>query len=439
MHKFVIMDPKPLRIYTPYDSPRLRYIAGILLGEILGLQWELTSDKRKIRTPPVINYSEEHIEGTFRIAPDGILSETGIKARDIQISQWKDLPVFFTGESPDFPFDIFAASFFLISRYEEYLDHQPDKHGRFRASSSIAFRFGFLNTPVVDLWTREMSKALLKKFRTMTFKRNEFEAIVTIDSDEAFAFHGKGILKSLEGFVNDLRTVAGEKYKNRNKEKDPYDTYDYIIEKLDSSGSESRFFFPVGDHSGFDRNPSWKNEKYRFLIDRIAGKFATGLHSSYYCPEKKLLRTEVERLRTILNRQITINRFHFLRFVMPDSFRILSESGIREDYSMGYPEEPGFRAGIARPFFFYDLVSEKQTELKIYPFQVMDVTLREYKKFDINEAREVISRFIDITRNAGGVFVSIWHNTTFSDDFGWQGWKGVFEFTLKNQENDSLS
>ena len=48
------------------------------------------------------------------------------------ISQWKGLPVFFqTTSDSDIPFDVFAASFFLVSRYEEYLEFQPDAHGRF--------------------------------------------------------------------------------------------------------------------------------------------------------------------------------------------------------------------------------------------------------------------------------------------------------------------
>ena len=55
--------------------------------------------------------------------------------------------------------------------------------------------------------------------------------------------------------------------------------------------------------------------------------------------------------------------------------RILIDAGIAEDYSMGYPDEPGFRAGIARPYYFYDVAEDHQTNLKIFPFQVMDATL----------------------------------------------------------------
>jgi hypothetical protein len=119
---------------------------------------------------------------------------------------------------------------------------------------------------------------------------------------------------------------------------------------------------------------------------------------------------------------------------MPESYRYICGIGITGDYSMGYPDEPGFRAGISRPFYFYDLLEDRQTNLKIIPFQVMDVTLYHYKKLDPATAKELILKLIKETRKSGGLFVSIWHNTTLLEDVEWQGWREVFEFMLKNQK-----
>ena len=57
------MLSRPVRIYSTHDVPRLRYIAGIILGDILGLSWELITDKRKLGKHPVINYSNDNISG----------------------------------------------------------------------------------------------------------------------------------------------------------------------------------------------------------------------------------------------------------------------------------------------------------------------------------------------------------------------------------------
>ena len=433
------MDARPLRIYSTADIPRLRYIAGIILGDILGLQWEIVTDKRKLGKHPVINYSCEKIAGCFKICPYGLLSEIGISSREIAVSKWSGLPVFFhVDSSSDLPFDIFAASFYLIGRYEEYLHYKSDQHGQYPASSSIAFRNGFLGRPVIDLWAREFSKALLKKFQTLTFRRNDFSALVTVDVDKPFAYQGRNFLSSLGGLFRDLTTVDGhpiDRYRTVVKgDKDPFEVFDYISENIKKHFCDARFFFPVGDHSRFDKNPSWKNGEYRKLIHRISGTFKTGLCPSFHATRNKsLIDAEKNRLRLIINTEISMSRFHSERFFMPLSFLALDNSGITEDYSMGYPEEPGFRASIARPFYFYNISEDRPTALKVIPYQVMDSTLCDHKKLDPENAKEIILELISETKRAGGTFVSIWHNTSLLENAERLGWREVFEFMLKNQ------
>ena len=433
------MDSRPVKIYSTENVPRLRYIAGIILGDILGLSWEVITDKRKLGKHHVINYSSENITGSFKISPDSLLFETGISAREIIVSEWKGLPVFFpTSSDSDLPFDIFAASFFLVSRYEEYLEFQPDEYGRFNASSSLAFKNGFLGIPIVDLWAKELVKAFLKRFQTLAFKRNEYKALLTIDSDEPFAFPGKSLFMSIGELFRNLKGNSGNsgsRHRTLAKgEKDPYDVFDYIIGNIEKSNADTRFFFPVGDHSKYDKNPSWKNDEYRKLIHRIADKYKTGLHPSFYTAgNSALVNAEALRLKAILGKEIILSRFHYIRLFMPQSYRDIHNAGISEDYSMGYPDEPGFRAGIARPYYFYDVSEDQQTSLKIIPFQVMDVTFCNYKNLDPVASKEVILVLMNETRKVGGLFVSIWHNTSLLDNPEWQGWREVFEFMLKNQ------
>ena len=434
------MDSGPVKIYSAEDTPRLRYIAGIILGDILGLHWEIITDKRKLGKHPVINYSPDNISGSFKICPDSILFEKGILSKQIIISEWKGLPVFFqTKSDSDLPFDIFAASFYLVSRYEEYLEFTPDTFGRFPCSNSIAFKNGFLGKPVIDLWAKEMSKAFLKRFPTLVFKRNEYRALLTIDTDQPFAYQGKNIFRSIGGLFLDKNstpeTVSG-RYRIMTKgEKDPFDVFDYMIENIEKTGTDTRFFFPVGNRSKYDKNPSWKNDEYRNLIHKIGEKYQIGLHPSFIAGgDGSLINIEADRLKSIIAKEVNFSRFHFIRLFMPRSYINILNAGISEDYSMGYPEEPGFRASIARPYLFYDVSDDKLTKLRIIPFQVMDGTLYDYKKLDPFGAKEVILKMISETRKAGGLFVSIWHNTSLLDNEEWKGWRDVFEFIIKNQK-----
>jgi hypothetical protein len=434
------MDSGPVKIYSSEDSSRLRYIAGIILGDILGLSWEVITDKRKLGKHPVINYSSEKVLNSFKITPDPILFEKGFCLKTTDTVEWKGLPVFFqTNSDSDLPFDIFAASFFLVTRYEEYPEFIPDKYGRFPAAASVAFKNGFLDRPVVDLWAKELAKALLKKFPTIVFKRNEYKALLTIDTDQPFAYLGKNIFRSIGGFFKEkdgITDTVSDRYRIMTREeKDPYDVFDYITAAIEADSVETRFFFPVGDRSRYDTNPSWKNEEYRQLIRRIALNYKVGLHPSYVAGrDGAMISDEVVRLKSILGNDIILSRFHFIRLSMPLSYKNLLLSGLIEDFSMGYPDETGFRAGIARPFYFYDITADRQTSLKIVPFQIMDGTLYDYKKLDPAGSKEKILHLINETKKVGGLFVSIWHNTSLLDNKDCKGWREVFEFMIKNQK-----
>ena len=433
------MLPGPVKIFTTSNVPRLNYVADLILNEILGLSWEIITDKRRLGKSPVINYSDYAIPGSFKISPVSLLFEKDIRNQEITVSEWRDLPVFFqTPQDSDMPFDIFAATFYLVTRYEEYLDFIPDKHGRFTASSSLAFRNGFLRVPVVDLWAKELAKVLVRKYQTLSFKRNEFKSVLTIDIDEPFAYRGRNLIGNLGGFIHDITASTGQVSHRigclTGREKDPFEVYDYLTEKIKIYNSETKFFFPVGNRSDYEKNPSWKNEEYRKLIRGIADDFDIGLHPSFRASTDFLAASsELKRLNAIVARDILVSRFHFLKINIPVSYRNISLTGIQEDYSMGYPDEPGFRAGIGRPFHFFDVAEDKITALKIFPFQVMDITLTGYKKLDPDSAKEVVQELIGETRKAGGLFISIWHNTTLTDNPDCRGWRELFEFTLANQ------
>jgi hypothetical protein len=122
-----------------------------------------------------------------------------------------------------------------------------------------------------------------------------------------------------------------------------------------------------------------------------------------------------------------ISRQHYLMLSFPHTYQQLQKLGIREDYSMGYAANSGFRAGTFTPFRFYDLTTECETTLVIHPFAVMDVTLRHYLKLTPDDALERIKQLIDKVRKVDGTFTSLWHNESLSEHGVWKGWRGIFE------------
>jgi hypothetical protein len=428
------METIDIKLYTEKTTPRLEYIVKLILGQILGLKFDLITDKRKIGNTPLINYSREKINGSFHIIPGGLVTESGIRDFAPPIGSFNEIITLFPDDhAGDIPFDIFSASFFLVSRYEEYLPFIPDKHGRFPASSSVAYRSGFLQKPVIDLWAKQMALALIKKFPFLAFKRNEFKSLVTFDIDHAFAFRGKGFFRGAAGLVSDMirgggiervQTVSGSS-------KDPFDVYDYIIEKIRENGSEATFFLPFGRRSEFDNNTPADSHLYIDLSRKLSEQFQTGIHFSYTSgTDDSSMSREMRKFTQALGSKPLISRQHYLLLSFPSTYRSLISNNIQSDFTMGYASEPGYRAGISRPFRFYDLGSEQETQLIISPFQIMDVTLKDYRKLSPSGAINIIEELVTETRNVGGLFTSIWHNSNLTDRDEWNGWRAVFEYVL---------
>ena len=432
------MAPGTVLIFTNSDTPRLRYIAGILLGDTLGLRWDVVCDRRRLGKHPVINYSTEKVAGSFRIEPSGLLTEKGISAINILVSDWKGLPVFFRSDGePDFPFDIFSAAFYLITRYEEYLPHDADAYGRFRASSSLAFRNGFLDKPVVDLWAWEFAKGLLRKFQSLTFRRNEFRSLLTVNIGQPSASRGRNFMGSVSGFFHNLASAAVHSDHHQgtgNGEKDPFRVFKYIFDKIDSTGTDCKFFLPMGDNSRFDRNPSWKNDDFRKTILKISDRYDVCLQLSYDAADSSTETSrEQKRLMSVLSRGVERGRVHHLKSLLPGPYANIERSGLKEDYSMGYPDQPGFRAGTARSFYLYNLQEERQSGLKIVPFQFRDTSSEAEKTIDPATARTMIRKLLDATRKAGGTFVSVWYTESLIENEKCRAWRDVFEYLLEIQ------
>jgi hypothetical protein len=132
-------------------------------------------------------------------------------------------------------------------------------------------------------------------------------------------------------------------------------------------------------------------------------------------------------MEEITGKKININRYHYLRFQVHSSYPRLVKHNIVEDYSMGYAPRIGFRAGICVPYYFFNLKTNEQTDLKIFPFAFMDATFTHYYRMDNEHALEKIRMLMNTTYEVGGVFIGVWHNSSFTEQKEWKGWRSIFE------------
>lgn len=423
-------------IYTHKITHRNKYIFNLIFKDILDVDFTLISDAEefKLFNGVKLSYTTSPVCDELFFSSRNLLFETGICEQNISVFDFNNSKVFFsTGKISALPFDVFAASFYLVSRYEEYLPHIRDEYDRFDAKDSIAFINGFLQKPVINTWTNWVKKLLLEKYPQLVFPEKKYEFVSTIDIDNAYAYREKGFTRSIGGYLKSILKFNFSEIAERTKvilrlQKDPYDTYDFQLDILKKYKFKSIYFFLLGDYGVNDKNLPIESKKFQSLIKMLGDYAYVGIHPSYGSNKStEQLKKEVGRLSGVLHRDVTISRQHFLKLTLPETYRNLIDLDITDDYTMGYASQIGFRASICTPFNFYDLDMDIETKLKIHPFAVMEGTLKYYMKVQPEDALKKIKPLIDEAKAVNGVFISLWHNDSLSNQKLWIGWQSVYQ------------
>lgn len=366
----------------------------------------------------------------------GLLEHADYSRLKTEWGKYNDIDVLFPRKFGTFPFDVLAGGFFLLTRYEEYWRHEGDNMGRYLPSTSTVGQKNLLKYPLVDMWRKEFCDFLVSKFPQLIRKKHEFRFLSTVDIDSAYAFSHKGFYRTFGGVAKDLMKFN---FKNlsqrlsvlRNPTLDPYDTYDYIERVHKDFQQPLQYFFLLADFGEYDKGLPYNSKGLQSLIKRLAKKHTIGIHPGVasYKRYNTLLR-EKSRLETILGKQVKASRQHYLMLKFRATYRLLKATGIEHDYTLGYAQEIGFRASTCRPFTWFDLKKNEESNLTIHPFSYMDATLNYYLELSPESAISEIEELMTTVHKYQGEFISIWHNETLTDKGVWKDWRQVLEYTL---------
>jgi hypothetical protein len=392
-----------------------------------------------------MSYTKQQLGNEFFIKSHDILFEQGLSDVDIHVQNWEETKCFFfIGDKCGLPFDIFSAAFYLLSRYEEYLPHVKDEFGRFTAIESLAYKEGFLKQPVVDIWAYKFKEALQKQFPKFQFPKRTYQIKPIIDVPCAYNYKLKGIMRTLGGTLKDFSRLRLRSLYMRfavllGFKHDPFDTFKYIINRQKSSKFKFLFFFLIGDYSTYDKGINPNKKKFVSLIKYIGDYCKVGLKTSYFAIENDtLLKKEKRRMEDILNTNLKASRQSFSKLNLPESYRNLIALEVQEDYTMGYVNHMGFRAGSCTPFLFYDLDYEIQTPLKIVPYHLMDYALLKHRS--LLDKKKVLNEMIREIKQVDGEFVPVFHNYTFGDVTNrWEGFKELFNIILDSPDETNIN
>lgn len=424
-----------------------RYILEFLLGEVLKIEFEIKTDN-------VATY--RFVLGNSRL----VINDAFFSKLDDAYPYYKDFKLipdeidYMTCEDFDYAFpvlfgddtvnnddgfiscgnDIIAASFFMLTRWEEISTIDRDKHDRYREEKSLAIRFGFHQRPIVNEYINLLAKMLNDSGFDIVIPKRKFNLFLTHDVDDIARYDKLSkIIKALGGDIINrkslrtfFRTIKDVSKIRLRKMPDVYNRFNFIMDLSEKRHAKSAFYFIPGldgeEDVRFDINDNMVHE---IIASINARSHIIGIHPSYssYCNHDRLM-TEKKRMFKY-NPSISEGRQHYLRYKIPRTWREWDECGLKVDSGMGYYNTVGFRCGICYEFPVFDVEKRCQLELRERPLIVMDTALRKHavtKKKCIAECLKMAQ----ITRKFNGDFVLLWHNSNLSVN-EWEGWDSVYK------------
>lgn len=429
--------------------PERKYIIDILFDEFLGFKYDINV-KGEAKDYEIILENKKNLiikDSFFSKYKDSLdyLNKKNIpekiKYLKNQFIIEKDIPVIYGDDEFKIKeneiicgIDIFASSFFMLTRWEEYANKTRDLHNRFSACESLAYRNEFLDRPVVNEYVEMLWNMLKCLGCIQKRKERKYELVLTHDVDNIFKWKNFGLF---------TRNIAGDIIKRKNVSlalenikqyfgKNPYDTFDYLMNLSEKKGIKSHFFFMSGGTSKLDNNYSINQPFAKKIIEKIKNRgHLIGFHPSYNAyNDQRQWKKEYSVLSTEVSQKVKMGRQHYLRFEVPTTWQIWEDNNMKWDSTLTYPEKEGFRCGTCYEYSVFNILSRKKLKLKEMPLEVMEVTMVGYQNLVPKIMQKKIIKLINNVKKYNGKFVFLWHNSSFSGEL-WGKYKIVYEEILR--------
>lgn len=410
-----------LLIHTQKVTPRITYTFRQVLGNILGLKIKFTSKIEEFiaHEGMKFSYGKHKMGNELFVKAAGLLTEQGFSETEIPVRKWDKVSCFYrVGEESDIPFDIFSASFYMLSRYEEYLPHVKDKKGRYPANESLAFKKKFLQKPVVDLWAYKFKSILQEHFPKAGFHIRKPSTTNVLAVAEVFKYRKKGLMRNIGGGLHDLTNFRLREVLERAQTllriiQDPYDVYEELLSFSKQHNILWHFMFQLSDYSVHNKNIGYNKLKYHALIKSMGDHGKIGLLIGYEALHSlKILKNEKKRWENIVNRDLDLALSNDYDLNLPELYNNYDTLEIGQDYSMVFDEEIGFRAGTCTPFLYYDLNFERISPLVLKPTAFNSAAFESSSYFEVKTNLERVKKDV---QNVGGNLIMVFRNSDFEE------------------------
>lgn len=442
-----------LKVKTPNNfRPERTYIIDTILKDFLGLHYELLFDEARLNTSISLDGKEvviedgfwnNHIENCGYLTKDALPTVSYFKS---EFTKEGDVPVLYGNGIIDIldsshikcGIDIFAGAFFMLTRWEEIVNEKRDKHGRFMATDSIAYKYGFLHRPIVNEYIELLWTLFEKAGFNLKRKDNQFELIPTHDIDwlEMKNHRWNSFKAVVHSIVKKRSFFQAFDYLSNLICRNPFDTFNFLIEQSRKQNLTSHFYFMAAgaEISIYNRRNYLYDKSFCRILYKIkVSNNVIGFHPSYFTATNlHEWENEFKELITVTG-NVTEGRQHYLMVNVPETLRIWDNMGMSIDSSLGYADHEGFRCGTGNEYHFFDVKKRQVMNLIERPLIIMDGTLAGYRKLDVTKSLDCFKYYIEMGKRYNMPITILFHNSSFVSPM-WKGWKQLYKKILSFSE-----
>ena len=293
----------------------------------------------------------------------------------------------------------------LFTRKEEYHSSVRD----------IYNRFPYFASQNRNIFEPQASEFLMKNGFHVEYPDNKpFAVCLTHDIDSVYKSITSKSLHAVKYVTQGKLNESVAAMKQMASKKKPYCNFDEIMKLEEKYNARSSFFFLALDPA--DQDYEYRIEDLKDEIRTIQDRgWEIGLHGGHEgSVDLDKLRSEKQTLEKVTGTAIKGCRNHYLKFVVPDTWELLSKAGFCYDTTLGYADCIGFRNGMCHPFRPLNRITGKPVDILEIPLTIMEDSFENYMRFDLRRAWEISKKLIDTVMLYNGVVTLLWHNKSFT-------------------------
>lgn len=335
-----------------------------------------------------------------------------------------------------FNHDLLKSAFYLLSGFQEVAkSDEVDKWGRFKYESSLQYKLNCVHKPLVNYYFQWIIEALVEYGklydinieRRMPFGRMALHLSHDIDllRFQSFRKTAYRILQLLflkpkqqswKSVVKSLLSTAKYYFKTEDAE-NPYWSFAKILNTERYFGFKSSWYFLMKDGGPHDADYTWDDADVREMMKKLTElSQEVGLHASIKASkDPNILKQSFNKLQEITENEIVGNRMHYLTIDFPNTFKLLQETGLKYDCSMGFSKAEGFRNGYCFPYRPWDFENSKMYDLWEIPLVAMDATMFGHNNRTYEDAFNLMETLLNEATRFNGIFSLLWHNSMFDE------------------------